>query len=137
MALAAVMEDVRALIGAGTSWTEGTDLFAYEWGVDADGEEIGRQVLVRDDEPIDTDLKDIYEQPVVSIIVRGESTDDGKTVHDLAREIYEFMLAQNTQTINGIKYLGFEPVGGLIPLGRDKNERFGYSMTFFTYRNPT
>jgi len=137
MTLAAVSEDIRTLLaGGGLGLTDGTDLFSFEWGTDDEGEEIDSQTLIVDTEPMDTDLKETYEQPTFVILVRGSVDEGGKAVHDRARAVYEFMLARVTQTINGVDYLEFEPIGGLYPIGRDSNSRFVYSMNFYTFRDP-
>ena len=134
MTQTSVSEDIRSILDP-TFGTEGTDLFCYEWGSTLDGGEIDKQILVLDTEAIDADLKEVYEQPTFVIMVRGGDNESGKVVYDRARPIYEFMIQALTQEINGTDYLQFEPIGGLIPLGKDDNNRFTYSMTFYTFRN--
>lgn len=137
MTQVAVSEDIRALLlTGGFGLTDGKDVFSFEWGSDADGAEIDKQISIVDTDAINTDLKDVYEQPTFVISVRGDKSESGKEVHDRARAIYEFMIAQVTQTINSTDYLEFEPIGGLIALGRDTNSRFLYTMIFYTFRDP-
>ena len=135
MSLQAVSEDIRALLNGSLGLVEAIDLFSFEWG-SVDGTEINKQVLVIDLEPMDTDMKDSYEKPVFQILVRGENDESGKIVHDQARAIYDFIREQVTQTINSVDYLEFEPVGGLMPLGKDSNGLHTYAMTFYTFRDP-
>lgn len=136
MTLAAVSTDIKTLLDANGFGTDGDDLFAFEWGSDIKGAEIDKQTLILDTEAIPSDLKKLYEQPVFLILVRGTKNEAAKTVHDRARAIWEFLIIQETQDINGVSYLQFEPIDGMIPLGRDGNKRFVYSMTFYTFRNP-
>lgn len=136
MTQVAVSEDIKSLLGTNSFGVDGTDLFAYEWGSAIEGDEVDKQTLILDDDSIDSDLKECYEQPVFVIMVRGDRNEGGKIVRDIARAIWEFLIAQPTQTINGTDYLEFEPIGGMIPLGKDKNKRFVYSMSFFTFRDP-
>lgn len=135
----AVCEDIRFLLNANSKGVGGTDLFSFQWGSDADGDEIDKQILVIDGEPLQPqgifgEVKDERETPTFVIQVRGETNEGVKSVHDRARDIYEFMLQQPNQTIDGTDYLAFTPIGGMIPLGKDENNRFSFSMVFFTYR---
>jgi len=136
MTQAAVTEDIRFLLDANALGVSGTDLFSYEWGSSIDGKEIDKQVLVVDSDSITSDLKETYEQPTFIIYTRGNPGESAKVVHDKARPIFDFLRAQPTQAINGVDYLEFEPIGGLLPLGRDDNKRFVYSMNFYTFRDP-
>ena len=134
MSLNSVSEDIVTLLNANSKGVEGTDLFSFQWGRDSLGEEVDKQILVMDGQNIDVELKDEYENPVFIIYVRGSTVEPIKTVYDRARDIYEFMLSQATQTINTVEYLQFKDIGGLVALTKDGNNRFSYAMNFFTYR---
>ena len=134
MALNAVSEDVRTLLNDNVKGVAGTDLFSFQWGSASGGKEINKQILVTDAEAIDFPIKDQGEQPVVNIMVRGETKEKVLSVHDRARDIYEFMIQRPTEEINGVTYSQFAPLGGLVNLGKDGNNRFVYSMNFFTFR---
>lgn len=134
MSLNAVSEDIRTLLGDNSKGVSGTDLFSFQWGSAEGGEEVDSQILIIDTDGIDSPVKDEIEQPVFIIYVRGGTNEGVKSVHDRARDIYEFMITEPTQFINSTEYLQFAPVGGLVPLGKDASNRFGFSMNFFTYR---
>lgn len=135
MSLNSVSEDIVVMIHAATGFgVAGVDLFAYEWGTKTDGKEINKQTMIVDVDGIDAPISEEHENPVFLIQVRGDTKEPRKIVHDRARTLYQFMLQENRQTINGILYLPFAPVGGLIPMGNDSNNRVIYSMTFFTFR---
>ena len=138
MTMNAVSEDIKTLLNGevSLSLTDGTDLFAFEWGNGEDGAEIDQQVLILDTEALDSELKNLYENPTFQIIVRGAKNESGKEVHDRARPIYDFLRQQLTQDIGSVSYLQFEPIANVLPLGKDDNGRHGYSMNFYTFRNP-
>lgn len=134
MAQRAVCEDIRTILHNGGKGTSGTDLFSFQWGSGVDGAEIDKQILVSDREPIPSLIKDEYENPVFEVLVRGTNSEGVKAVHDRARGIYEYLITLPRQTVSPSTYIQFAPVGGMIPLGRDDNNRPVFSMTFFTYR---
>ena len=132
----AVCEDIRFLLDQNSFGVSGTDLFSFEWGSNVEGDEIDSQILILDADDIETPLKELYENPTFTILVRGSKVESGKTVHDRARAVYEFMIQRPSETIDGTDYLQFEPITGLVPIGRDENDRHVYTMTFYTYRDP-
>ena len=135
MSLNSVAEDVVDMINAATGFgIAGTDLFAFEWGTNTDGEEVNKQTMITDTTSIDAPISEEHENPVFLIQVRGNTKESRKSVFERARDLYQFILQEDRQTINGILYLPFAPLGGLIPLGSDDNNRVIYSMTFFTFR---
>lgn len=136
MSLNAASEDIRAMLHTGLFGVSGTDLFSLEWGTALNGKEVDKQILVVDTEDVDSSIKDEYEQPTFTIFVRGSTSESMKVVHDRARALYEFMIQQVRQTLNGTEYVEFAPVTGLLSLGRDNNNRAVYSMNFFTFRSP-
>lgn len=130
MALNAASEDIRDLIiGAGF-----TPTFSLAWGSGTDGDEINAQNLVTDTEAIPSIITDENENPTFNIMVRGGVDESAKVAHDRARSLYEFLLQESSQTINGTEYLRFTPIGGLLPIGRDGNRRPVYTMNFYSYR---
>lgn len=128
-------EDIRTLLNDSLKGTSGTDLFSLQWGSGVNGDEVDKQILVRTDSFTDALIKDEYEQPTVNILVRGTKKESLKSVYDRARDIYEFMIQQERQTLNTTEYVEFAPIGGLISLGPDDNGRHVYSMSFYTYRD--
>lgn len=134
MALNSVSEDIKTLLDDNSKGIAGTDLFSFQWGSGSSGSETQSQILVIDTTPLDVELKDEYENPTFNIYVRGSTAETPKDVYDRARDIYEFMLTQPTQEINGVEYLQFKDIGGLNALSKDENNRHTYMMNFFTWR---
>lgn len=131
MSLLPVYFHVAKLLASGGFGTLGTDLFGGAWGTDKDG-----QVLVLDGAGIPSELKTLYEQPNVQILVRGEKLESDLTVYQRAKQIYDFMVTRpEDNIIEGVCYKGFEPDSNLAGLGKDPNELFVYTMNFSTYRN--
>lgn len=137
MSLNAVCEDVRSLMHAAGKGSQGVDLFSMQWGSANGGGEIHKQILVIDREPLDALIKDEYENPVFEVLVRGNVAENVLTVHDRARDIYQWFIGLPRQEVGPVTYIQFAPVGGMIPLGKDQNNRSVFSMTFFTYREST
>jgi hypothetical protein len=108
-----------------------TNLFAMEWGQDRDD-----QILVLDSPGFDSPMKEVYENPIFQILVRGKPDADMITAHDLLRSIHEFLIAQPTQDIGTTEYLQYEPISTIAGLGRDKENRGIFSISYFTYRDP-
>lgn len=126
--------DVLSLLAAGGFGTLGAQLFGAEWG-NSDS-----QVLVLEGVGFPSAQPDIYEQPGVQILVRG--TKPGKTGHrDIdvyvrAKAISDYLLTRPENTeVNGVCYKSFEANSNIVPLGKDENERYMYSMNFYTWRN--
>jgi len=136
MSLNSVSEDIRQLLNNdGSFGIQGTDLFSFQWGVNSDGEEQNAQTIVIDTENLDVIDKQYYERPTFVIYVRGDTSESAHSVYDRARSIYQFMIIQVRQVINGTEYIQYEPVGSPRNLGKDNNNRFVYSMNFSTFRN--
>ena len=135
MSLNSVAQDIVTLLHIGTKGVAGTDLFPFEWGAASNGDEINKQILVRHTDDVDNGHKTEHEQPTFNILVRGLTSENYVTVHDRARDIYEFMVQQVRQTLNGTEYIQFTPIGGLIPIGKDSNDRVVFSMSFYTFRD--
>lgn len=135
MALNNVAEDIRTILNDAAKGASGTDLFSFQWGFGASGDEIDKQILVTHTDDTIAMIKDEYENPNFNIMVRGETQEGAKSVHDRARDIYEFLIQEKRQIINGTEYIEFAPIAGLQPLGKDANNRFVFSMNFFTFRN--
>lgn len=133
MTIPAVSQDIADMIeaDAGLGLTQATNLFIMEWG-----KEVDAQVLIMDGTGIDSDLKDIYEQPTFQVLVRGKKTDGGITVSDRIRAVHEFLIGEPTRTINGRNYLQFEPISLPTSIGRDENDRPQWSANYFTFRAP-
>lgn len=111
--------------------TLGSDLFGGEWGVG-----VNKQVLVIDGVATTSELKDLYEQPSVQILVRGDKMERDVDVYRRAYDIRKFLLSQpESFTMNGTCYKGLEEGSNIAPLGKDDNERFIYSMNLYTWRN--
>ena len=129
-----VYYDVMRLLELGGLGTVGGDLFGGEWGApDA-------QTLLLEGVGVPSPLKTLYENPTVQIIVRGAKRGDPESrdidVYKRAKTISDFLLSQSECVdINGISYKGFEPASNIAAMGKDANERFSYSMNFYTFRN--
>lgn len=125
-----VSEDVMTLINTNTVHVTGTDLFALEWN-----EEVDSQVLVLDLSGFNTEDKENSEQPIFQVLVRGNPGEDMATAYATIRAIHEFLIAQPTQDIGvGNEYQQFTPMGTIMPLGRDDQDRAVYSMNYYTFR---
>lgn len=108
----------------------GTDLFGAEWG------EPDAQVLVLEGVGVPSDLPTVFEQPGVQVMVRGDKRAPDVDVYRKAKVVYDFLATRSDcLDVNGTQYAGFEPTSNLAPLGKDDQERFIYSMNFYTYRN--
>ena len=130
MTISAIHYDIATLLNDNGFGTLGTDLFGGEWGISVDA-----QTLVLDGVGTPSDLKELYEQPSVQILVRGEKNQAAHLVYSSAKAISDFLVTlAESVTINTTEYKGFEPSSNIAPLGKDANERHIYSMNFFTYR---
>jgi hypothetical protein len=128
--------DVMTLLSDNSLGVIGEDLFGGEWGTKTLNTDIDEQVLVIEGVGTPSELKDLYEQPSVQILVRGPKAGADIDVYQRAKRISNFLLSQSECTeINGKIYKGFEEGSNLAALGKDENQRFIYSMNFFTFRN--
>ena len=128
----AVCFDIATLLAAngfGTFNVDGGNIYAFAWNESIDG-----QILVLDSGNIGVPLKDFNENPMFQILVRGKKGADINTSHTLIRSIHEFLIVQIRQIINLTEYVEYEPMTGIIPLGRDKNDRAVFSSNYYTYR---
>jgi hypothetical protein len=124
--------DVATLINDDLAgYTLSDNLFGGAWGANIDA-----QALCLEGVGTPSDLKDLYEQPSVQILVRGDKNEADHLVYRRAKEISDFLLSQTEcVTINGTDYKGFEEGANIAPLGKDDKERFIYSMNFYSWRN--
>jgi len=129
MAIGLIVEDIASLLSSSGYGTLGENLFGYEWGNSDD------QVLILNSSGTPSDLKDLYINEGLQILVRGNQREAAGDVYTKAYSIYEFLvkLSENVE-INGTNYKGFEPTSNIAPLGKDENERHLFSMNFETYR---
>lgn len=114
----------------GSSLNLGDNLFGGEWGSGID-----YQVLLIDGVPAPSDLKDLYENVSLQVLVRGNRQQPDREVYSKAYQVMRFFLnlPENTD-MNGCVYKGFEQESGLLQLGKDEAERFVYSFNLSTYR---
>lgn len=113
----------------GSNLALGENLAGGEW---CDGDE---QVLLLDGVGTPSDLKDVYEQVNLQILVRGNPREPDEKVYNRAYQVMRFFLnLPESVDLNGCAYKGFEQESGLLPLGKDDNERFIYSFNLSTYR---
>ena len=127
----AIYFDITQLLSDNGFGTLGTNLNGSEWliGIDA-------QTLVLDGVGTPSDLKEVYEQPSVQILVRGAKQQAAHLVYSSAKAISDFLLSQSEcVTINTTVYKGFEQGSNIAALGKDEDQRHSYSMNFYTYRN--
>lgn len=128
----AVSFDIMQLLAANGFGTQGTDLFALEWGAGID-----KQILIMDSEGLESEQKLANEHPGFQVLTRGGKKESQGVAYASARAVHIFLINRpDLLTINGVDYLGFEPVSNLIPLGRDDNQRYTFSVNYLTYRNP-
>ncbi len=133
-----VIFDIVQLLDGQFGLTAAQNFFAGEWGMAATGEEIDSQVCVYETGGFDSPLRLLYEQPTFQIIVRGKRGENNQTPYNLLRQIHEYLIGlEEPVDINGACYLGFEPQGAIVQLGRDENDRFMYSINYYSYRNAT
>jgi len=121
--------DIMSLLDTNAFGTTGTDLFAMAWNEDVDA-----QVLVMDGGNIDVPLKELNENPMFQILVRGNRGADMNTAYTLIRSIHEFLIVQVRQIIDLTEYVEYEPIGGINALGRDENDRTVFSSNYYTFR---
>jgi len=126
---------VMRIIEAAGLGTIGTDLYGGEWGPS------DAQVLCLAGVGVTSELTALFEQPGVQILVRGEKQGAPTGSRDVdvyarAKSISDLLLGQlDNACIDGVNYKGFEETSPPGALGKDQNERFIYSMNFYTYRN--
>ena len=122
--------DVLTLLQNAGFGTAGTDLFGGEWGApDA-------QTLVRTGVGFPSPQPEIYEQPAVQILTRGEVIEADIDVYIRAKAISDYLLTQTDSVdINGVCYRGFEEGSTLSALGKDEKERHVYSANYYSWRN--
>ena len=109
-----------------------TDIFGGEWG------RCDEQILVIEGIGTPADPKELYENPSVQILVRGDKRQASHEVYATAKNISDFMLTlPDSVDIDGVCYTGFEEASNIAQLGKDDNERFIYSMNFSTFRKKT
>ena len=112
--------------------TLGTDIFGGEWG------QVDKQILVLNGVGAGADPKELFENPGLQIIVRGNKREADHLVYTAAKAVSDFLLAlPDAVEISGVCYTGFEESSNIANLGKDENERFLYSMNFTTFRNRT
>lgn len=126
--MAVIVEDVAKLLEDGGFGSIGTDIFGYQWGG------TDKQTLVMRGPGTPSDLKDLYINDAVQILVRGSRNESPANVNALADSIYKYMVgqAENT-TINGCVYKGFEPTSNVASIGADDNERHIFALNFDTF----
>lgn len=126
----AIAEDVAKLLEQGGFGTLGTDIFAYKWGSKKEN-----QILVMPGVGSASPLKDLYRNPSVQILVRGEKNKSHATYYQVAENISNYLsgLSENVE-VNGVLYKGFDPETDIAALGEDGNERPIFSLNFETYR---
>jgi len=124
--------DVATLISNDLAgYTLADNLFGGSWNANKDD-----QVLVLEGVGTPSDLKDLYEQPSVQILVRGSKNEADHLVYQRAKGVSDFLLSQSEcVTINSTDYKGFEEGSSIAPLGKDDKERFIYSFNVYTWRN--
>ena len=127
----AIYFDITTFLSDNGFGTLGTDLNGSEWLIDVDA-----QTIVLDGVGFPSDLKEVFEQPSVQILVRGEKGGAAHLVYTKAKAISDFLLSQSEcVTINATVYKGFEQGSNIAALGKDEDQRHIYSSNFYTYRN--
>jgi len=126
----AIVEDVAKLLNdSGNFGSLGVNIFGYEWG------NVDSQILVMTGISVPSDLKDLYLEEAVQILVRGNKSESAKYAQATAAAIYEYLVGlSESNTVNGVEYKGFEPTSNIAQLGKDEDERHVFSLNFDTYR---
>ena len=131
----AVSEDIVNYLETNDFGIVGDDLFGMEWGAD-----VNEQILVMDVESNQVENKDHISNVNFQLLCRGEQADDARNAYNKLKAVHDFLITQSDKgvDIGGTVYLGFHPrQGDLIALGRDKNDRYVFSINYFTFRNPS
>ena len=120
--------------------TPGENLFCGEWGVTSiDGvpTEVDQQVLVILSPVTPAELSDLNENVGVQVVARGDRNESASKVYNRIKDINDAILAAgNTVEMNCTCYIGWEKQGDILGLGKDENHRHGFSVNFFSSRNP-
>lgn len=120
--------DLATKINSDTAYVLGTDLFGGEWG------DVDKQVAVYDGVSPPSELKTVYEEVSIQVLVRGGKCEAAHEVYKRAKELSDYLLLLDDFSVNGCGYKSLEPTSNIAPLGKDENERHTYSMNFNTYR---
>lgn len=121
--------DLAIWLNANSTLTLGTNLFGGEWG------KPDSQVLVLEGIGTPSDLKDVYEQIGVQVMVRGERGVTSNESYKLIKEVSDLMLTSGESIImNGCEYKGFEQESNIASLGMDENQRHIWTANFYSYR---
>lgn len=138
MALNSPATDVSQYLADNGHGQLGVDIFRFEWGTSVvDGEDLDRQILVRNGEGPTQEIRSLVEEPMIQILVRGGKGKSSAAVYATARAVYEFLILTNKVTINEMQYVDFEPLSSPQEIGRDSEDRQTVTMRFLTLRNPT
>lgn len=128
--------DVMTLISDNALGVIGETLFGGEWGTKSGDVDIDEQVMVLEGPGTPSDIKEMYENPAIQILVRGIKRGRDIDVYSKAKAVSDLLLLTvDGFEINGTCYTGFEETSNIAQLGKDSNERFVYSMNFSTFRN--
>ena len=127
----AVSFDIATMLGANGFGTFGADgsIYAFAWN-----EKLDEQILIMGSGNIPVPLKELNENPRFQILVRGKKGADINTAYGVIDSIHRFLIVQARQTINLTEYAYYEPVTGIISLGRDENDRYVFSSNYYTFR---
>lgn len=124
----AIVEDIVGLLDDSSLFGDLSK--GYEWDSKTD-----EQILVMLAPGAPSDLKDLFVNEGVQILVRGNPKKSAKDAYALANRLYNFMVSQSENLIiNDTRYKGFEPTSNVASLGKDANERHLFSLNFETFR---
>ena len=127
----AVCVDIATMLAANGHGTFGADgsIYAFAWN-----EKLDDQILIMDSGNIPVPLRELNENPKFQILVRGKKGADINTAYGVIDAIHRFLIVQARQVISLTEYAYYEPITGIISLGRDENDRYVFSSNYFTFR---
>lgn len=127
-----VSEDVGIFLQQNGKISLGVDTFINEFNMKVDA-----QLVISDTGAFDSDLYQSYEKPTFQLLYRGKKKEGSKIAYTKIRTIYDFLVSKIDVPIGNQLYDVFVPMGGIVPLGRDEEDRFLYSANFYTMRDTT
>lgn len=82
----------------------------------------------------DSEVNYNYERPTIQVRVRGEVGGEYDTSYDLIKGISDELHGLVNETINSTRYVGVWKQGDILPLERDRNDRWIFVCNFKIHR---
>lgn len=115
-----------------------TNVFHVEWGKKTGDVEIESQILIEDKPGTpggSMQQVSTFEQPMFSMVVRGDPDDTSDAVWTRAVTVEDFLLSSPRVTVNGQSYAQFKNMSTLRAIGRDDKNRHIVTNTYYTFRD--